>query len=198
VTILILANIANTRSPVSRSNEKRHALDIGCGTGTQAVYLARAGWRVTGIDVVDQPLTKARRRATASGVAVDWTRADVTRLSELGLEPGLTPFHDRGCYHGLPGPARMAYARAVTSLAAPRAALLVMAFARNRTLAGPSGTDERDIVARFTPDWELVSAEPDSGAAPLGPMRNVSRAWYRFVRHQAPDVRARWSRARTC
>ena len=47
------------------------ALDIGCGTGTQAVHLARAGWKVTGIDAVEKPLVKARRRAADSGVAVD-------------------------------------------------------------------------------------------------------------------------------
>jgi SAM-dependent methyltransferase len=81
------------------------ALDIGCGTGTQAVHLARAGWSVTGIDVVEKPLGKARRRATAAGVAVDWIRADVTRLPELGLAPGFSLLHDRGCYHGMSGAA---------------------------------------------------------------------------------------------
>ena len=48
------------------------ALDIGCGTGTQAVHLARAGWTVTGIDAVEKPLVKARRRAASAAVAVDW------------------------------------------------------------------------------------------------------------------------------
>jgi SAM-dependent methyltransferase len=158
------------------------ALDIGCGTGTQAVYLARAGWSVTGIDVVEKPLGRARRRAAAAGVAVDWIRADVTRVPELGLAPGFTLFHDRGCYHGMPDAARTAYARGVTALAAPGAALLVMAFARTRKLAAPSGTDESDIAARFAPEWELLWARRDSGAAPHGPMRDVPRFWYRFAR----------------
>ena len=38
-----------------RVTGRPHALDIGCGTGTQAVYLARLGWRVTAIDAVDRP-----------------------------------------------------------------------------------------------------------------------------------------------
>ena len=158
------------------------ALDIGCGTGTQAVHLARAGWDVTGIDAVEKPLVKARRRAAATGVAVDWIRADVTRLSELGLTPGFGLFHDRGCYHGIPDTARTAYARGVTALASPGATLLLMAFARNHKLAGPSGADESDIVARFAPDWQLLWARPDSGGAPPGPMRTVPRFWYRFAR----------------
>jgi SAM-dependent methyltransferase len=158
------------------------ALDIGCGTGTQAVYLAQAGWRVTGIDAVEKPLGKARRRAAAAGVAIDWIRGDVTRLPETGLEPGFTLFHDRGCYHGLPDAARTAYARGVSAVAAQGATLLVMAFGRNRKLAGPTGTDQTEIVERFAPEWELVWARPDTGGAPPGPLRDVPRSWYRFVR----------------
>src|SRR5436190_14432172 len=77
------------------------ALDIGCGTGTQSVYLAGKGWEVTGIDAVEKPLRQARARATAADVSVQWVRADVTRLPELGLAPGYTLFFDRGCFHGL-------------------------------------------------------------------------------------------------
>jgi 2-polyprenyl-3-methyl-5-hydroxy-6-metoxy-1,4-benzoquinol methylase len=43
------------------------ALDIGCGTGTHAVYLARHGWRVTAIDIVARPLARARSGAGGTG-----------------------------------------------------------------------------------------------------------------------------------
>jgi SAM-dependent methyltransferase len=157
------------------------ALDIGCGTGTQAVYLARQGWRVTGVDAVERPLRRARVRAAANGVAVDWIRADVTRLVELGLSPGFALVFDRGCYHGLSDQERDAYAAAVTALAAPGATLLMMAFAPNRVLVGPSGADEADIVARFT-GWRLDSMQADGSSAPAGPLRNVPRRWYRLRR----------------
>ncbi len=39
------------------------ALDIGCGTGASSVYLAQAGWRVTGIDFVALAIRRARQRA---------------------------------------------------------------------------------------------------------------------------------------
>lgn len=64
------------------------ALDIGCGTGTQSVYLAGRGWRVRGVDDLEQPLRRARARSADAGVAVDWVRADVTRLHGAGLKPG--------------------------------------------------------------------------------------------------------------
>jgi methylase of polypeptide subunit release factors len=45
------------------------ALDIGCGTGGPAVYLATHSWEVTGIDVVARALRRARQRAVAGGAA---------------------------------------------------------------------------------------------------------------------------------
>lgn len=61
------------------------ALDLGCGTGDCAVYLAQHGWNVTGVDYVAKPLDKARAKAAAAGVAVDFVRADVTQLSQSGI-----------------------------------------------------------------------------------------------------------------
>jgi SAM-dependent methyltransferase len=158
------------------------ALDIGCGTGTQAVYLARAGWDVVAVDAIEQPLRTARRRSQGAGVSVRWLQTDVAELDRLGLEPGFTLFYDRGCFHGLPDDTRAAYARAVTSLAAPGARLGMMAFVRNRRLGAPTGVDESEIRERFAPGWELATATDDSGPAPPGPMKDVGRRWYELVR----------------
>ena len=158
------------------------ALDIGCGTGTQAIYLAQHGWRVTAIDAVDRALEAARRRADATGATVEWLTADVADLAALGLEPGYTLVHDRGCFHDLPDDTRDAYARGVTSLAAPGATFLLMAFAPGRRLAAPSGAGEDEIRARFGTGWELVSVRGDTGPDPSGPMRGVPRTWYHLVR----------------
>ncbi len=158
------------------------ALDIGCGTGTQSAYLAGKGWQVTGIDAVEKPLRKARARATANGVSVEWLRGDVTQLSKLGLTPGYTLFFDRGCLHGLNPTEQAAYAAGVSELAAPGATLLIMAFVRNNVLVGPAGVDESEIVKAF-PNWKLSSAETDSGPAPPGPLGKIARRWYRLVRH---------------
>jgi len=158
------------------------ALDIGCGTGTQAVYLATHGWDTTGIDDLDRPLRRARDRAAAAGVAVDWRRADATRLAEIGLRPGFTLMLDRGCFHGLSDEQRHGYTRGVGELAAPGAVLLMMAFARNRVPAGPHGADRDELERTFAPGWALVSALPNAGPAPPGPMGKVPLTWYRLER----------------
>ena len=158
------------------------ALDIGCGTGTQAVYLAHHGWQVTAVDVVDRALRRARARGEAAGVEVDWRRHDAGRLLDLDLEPGVTLVHDRGCFHGLGDAAREGYARGVTSLAAPGAVFLLMSFAPNRKAVGPSGASEEELVERLGQGWELVEATPVTERPSKGPMVDVPLSWYRFIR----------------
>jgi SAM-dependent methyltransferase len=157
------------------------ALDIGCGTGTQSVYLAQHGWRVTAIDAVGRPLVQARARADAAHVDVEWLNADVSELASLGIEPGLTLAFDRGCFHGLNDRERAAYAAGVTSLAAPGATLLLMSFAPSRVPGGPRGVEETELAARFD-GWALSATQPDNDGDPAGPMRNVPRHWYRLTR----------------
>jgi SAM-dependent methyltransferase len=53
------------------------ALDLACGEGRNAVWLAERGWRVTGVDFSEVGLEKARRLATARGVEGEWIAADL-------------------------------------------------------------------------------------------------------------------------
>jgi SAM-dependent methyltransferase len=57
--------------------EPGRALDIACGEGRNAVWLAGLGWRVTGVDFSSIGLEKARRLARARGVEAEWTAADL-------------------------------------------------------------------------------------------------------------------------
>jgi methyl halide transferase len=73
------------------------ALELGCGTGTNAVELARRGFDVTAVDCAPRAIEIAREKAAAAGVNVNWIVADVQNFGA-----GLAPFDfvfDRGCYH---------------------------------------------------------------------------------------------------
>ncbi len=52
------------------------ALDIGCGEGADAIWLARRGWTVTAIDISDVAIGRARDAAELAGAAVNWVRGD--------------------------------------------------------------------------------------------------------------------------
>lgn len=64
--------------------EPGRALDIACGEGRNAVWLAEHGWRVTGVDFSDVAIGKATELAASRGVEVDWVVAD---LLEYEPEP---------------------------------------------------------------------------------------------------------------
>lgn len=61
------------------SDRTRRILDIGCGTGRHAIELARRGYQVTGIDLSQAQLRRAREKAATAGVAVDFQRRDATQ-----------------------------------------------------------------------------------------------------------------------
>lgn len=104
------------------------AIDLGCGTGTQAIYLARHGWQVTAIDLVDRALRTARRKAQRAGASVEWVQGDVARLTEV-VRGGYSLLFDYGCFHGLADAAREQYARGASAVAIPGAVLLLGGFA---------------------------------------------------------------------
>lgn len=158
------------------------ALDVGCGTGRQAVYLARRGWRVTGVDLVDAALARARQRSAREGVEVDWVRGDVGKLGRQGLEPGYTLLYDIGCFHGLSDPARDGAAAGLTELAAPGATLLLLGFSRGRRVVVPRGIDRSEMLRRFGDAWELIDSEPERDPTLPRLARRARPAWYRLTR----------------
>src|SRR5579862_896918 len=73
-------------------------LEFGCGTGTNAVELARRGFHVVATDIVEQAITTARDKARAAAVDVDFRVAD-TLKDNLGGPYDI--LFDRGVYHCL-------------------------------------------------------------------------------------------------
>jgi SAM-dependent methyltransferase len=52
------------------------ALDVGCGEGADAIWLARRGWKVTAIDISDVAVGRAREAAELAGASVEWVCGD--------------------------------------------------------------------------------------------------------------------------
>jgi SAM-dependent methyltransferase len=75
-------------------------VELGCGPGKDAAYLASRGFDVTAIDIVPTALKQTEKKAGTAGVKVRWLQADV--LNPPKLEP-LDLIYDRGCYHRIRG-----------------------------------------------------------------------------------------------
>ena len=102
------------------------AVDLGCGSGANAVFLAEHGFEVTGVDFAAAALEKAQRLAANQKVRVDWIEDDLTNFKRLH-----GPFDllvDYGALDDLGRRDRDRYVEQVTPLAAPGAEFLLWCF----------------------------------------------------------------------
>jgi SAM-dependent methyltransferase len=162
--------------------EPGRALDIGCGSGRDAVHLAGRGWQVTAVEFVDKALATARRRAAEEGVEVQWVKSDVGELGRLGLEPGYRLLYDFGCIQGLSDSARRGAAAGLTELAAPGARLLLLAFKAGQRIMLPRGMDREQLVALLGGGWDLQRAESVVTEDMPSPVRRAEPTLYRLTR----------------
>jgi SAM-dependent methyltransferase len=137
------------------------ALDLGCGGGRNTLYLARHGWDATGIDMVGRAIEKAQSAAVGAAAAARFLQGDVTRLEDLDIGRGYSLINDSGCYYGLSGDQRDAYAAGVTRVAAAEAQLLMAGFTKIPGII--PGISEEDLRRRFA-GWELRT----SAVVPIG------------------------------
>ena len=102
------------------------ALELGCGTGTHCLTLARHGWAVTGIDDVATAIRRASKKAAGHGLPVSFVHADVTRPLSLGghFDYAL----DIGCLFALDDHERRRYAANLARLLKPGACYMLYAW----------------------------------------------------------------------
>lgn len=100
------------------------AIELGCGTGTNAVWLAQQGFTVTAIDVSPSAVERARERAEKAGVSVCFLAGDLRDADQLGGPYDF--FVDCGCYGAVQLGDRAGYLDAVARLTRPGAMGLVL------------------------------------------------------------------------
>lgn len=120
------------REEARREPPYGRALDVGTGSGIWAVELAERGWQVTGIDIVDNALERARDRVREAGVDVRLRHADVTALRAADVDSGFRLVLDTGTFHGLDGDQREAMGREISAVATDDATVLLLAWTPRR------------------------------------------------------------------
>ena len=159
------------------------AVDLGCGSGTDAIYLASKGFDVTAIDIAPTALSQAREKAERAGVKVRWLLANVLSL------PRLEPFQfifDRGCYHEVRFDNAAAYVETVRRLSQPgRTRFLLLAGNPNEAPVqyAPPQVAEEDIRGDFSSlfdfEWMQETRFETSNPAARGPL-----AWSVMLRRK--------------
>ena len=127
------------------------AIDIGCGTGTNVIALAKAGWQVTGVDFAPRAIKLAKQKIVREGIQAELSVNDATDLR------GITgPFDlalDLGCFHGISEGRRMKYLDQLDRILAPNGFWLLYASLSPGTTRSRHGLKEAEISlisTRFT------------------------------------------------
>lgn len=127
------------------------ALDIGCGEGRNAVWLAGRGWDVTGVDFSSVALAKAERLAATRGVSVDWVLADV-----LDYRPPARSFElVVVLYLQLPAAELHDVLAAAAAAVSPGGTLFVLGHDTTNLAEGYGGPKDASVL--FTPE-DVVAA----------------------------------------
>ncbi|MGC9455334.1 MAG: class I SAM-dependent methyltransferase [Phycisphaerae bacterium] len=121
---------------------RRRLLELGCGAGEIACWLAGEGYAVTGVDISETALQWTRRRAEQTGVRVVVIRCDWTRAAPFEDE-AFDIVLDSWCLHCIVGADRSRYLANVRRVLAPGGAYLLFTGCRNERTEKSDGWDPR-------------------------------------------------------
>lgn len=140
----------------SRGGFAGSVLDAGCGTGENALHLASLGLRVLGVDVAWTALERAREKAAARGLAVEFAAADALALARLGRD--FDTVLDCGLLHGFDADERTAYVASLATVTGPGARLYVLCFSDAGPATGPHPVGREELRATFgaASGWRLT------------------------------------------
>lgn len=168
------------------------ALDAGCGTGAEAIWLATRGWQVTGADISATALARAADRAAQASVSerVTWVEADLTTWAPDG------PFDLVVTNYAHPAMPQLAFYERISQWVSPGGTLLIVGHLADADPAGHAGHGHEhppaeatatltDITGRLdSAQWRIDSAEERTRAlgAPGGSGANLRDVIVRATR----------------
>ncbi|TPV93065.1 MAG: methyltransferase domain-containing protein [Myxococcales bacterium FL481] len=171
---------ANLVAAIGRSGlVEGRVLDIGCGSGCEAVWMATRGFKVTGVDLAEAAIAGARRRAVAAGIEATF---------QVGRAPdGEHQFeliYDCGCFHTVNEIGRAAFVESVARLLVPGGCWISIAGSSDGPDRdhGPPRMSATEIVTTVEPRFEIQSLDAAEYDAVVP---TPARAWVGTFRRRA-------------
>jgi cyclopropane fatty-acyl-phospholipid synthase-like methyltransferase len=147
------------------------ALDLGCGTGTNAITICKYGWEVIGADASYLAIQRAQEKALGICSQLDFRRRNVSRLR--GIEGKFNLILDIGCFHSLSSRAQARYIQRISQLIHPEGTYLLYTWLGHLQGERPGPPSEDEIERAFSPIFAKIDKQ-------LGTERQRTSAWYRM------------------
>jgi SAM-dependent methyltransferase len=137
-------------------------LEVGCGTGTNVLWLGRRGFDVLGLDISAEAVKIARQRAAEAGIACRFAVGDFLEYSLPEKEKGYLLVFDRGCFHSLSEEKSGDFVRQVAGCLQPGGlwfSLMGNADEGEATEKGPPRVTARRITETVEPYFEILQLQ---------------------------------------
>ena len=154
-----------------QNHEPGRAIDIGCGTGTNVITLANAGWTVTGVDFAPRAIKLARQKARKAGTQAEFLIRDATKLS--GISGPFDLALVLGCFHSIPQDGKTKYLEQLDRVLAIGGFWLMYGFLKADATETRSGLAESDVD-------RIVSLLPLVSRRDGFDKRERNSAWFLF------------------
>lgn len=155
-------------------------LDVGCGSGDNAIYLASKGYAVTGIDASASGIREARVKSRNAGIHVEFLVADVLHLdyyirNQYQLAEPFDCVIDSGLFHGFRGNDIADYVNNISLVLKPGGRLIIHCFNEEapREFLGPRQVSRKELAETFSDGWSIK----DIQKAAMHSNRGVTSAW---------------------
>jgi cyclopropane fatty-acyl-phospholipid synthase-like methyltransferase len=164
-------------------------LDAGCGTGDTALFLAGRGQQVTGIDFLEVPIERAKRKAAEQGVQATFLVKDALTLKDWTER--FDNVIDSGLFHVFSDKDRRRYVEGLATVLKPGGRLFLMCFSDEEPgEQGPRRVSKKELHDAFAEGWVIESIEPSRfevrpDLKDLQFSEGGPKAWFVVVRRMA-------------